>query len=63
MIIALGALTNIALAIDHEPELAASVKRIVYMGMGHRMKEAQCDTFPFRPPDEPFQAGYGKKKL
>jgi hypothetical protein len=34
-------------------------QRLVYMGMGHRMKEPQTEDFPFKAPTEPFEPDHG----
>jgi hypothetical protein len=36
------------------------LQRLVYMGMGHRMKEAQTEDFPFKSPTDPFEPGHGQ---
>ena len=30
------------------------------MGMGHRLKESQCEVFEFKGPKEQYEAGGGK---
>jgi len=59
VLLGLGALTNVADALALNPDVAANIKKLVYMGMGHRMKEAQTDDFPFQSPNEPFEIGHG----
>lgn len=57
VVIGLGALTNIAEALALDPGIATNM-RLVYMGMGHRMKEAQTEDFPFKSPTDPFEPGH-----
>ncbi|ELR11232.1 uncharacterized protein ACA1_389530 [Acanthamoeba castellanii str. Neff] len=59
VVIGLGALTNIAEALALDPGIATNM-RLVYMGMGHRMKEAQTEDFPFKSPTDPFEPGHGQ---
>jgi len=56
-IIALGALSNIALACDIDNKFANNVKHLVYMGMGNRLPKKQTELFPFTEPDEVYAPG------
>lgn len=60
VLLCLGALTNIALALYIDPSIAKKVKRAVYMGMGHQLKESQTDLFPFMERGKDFKPGNGK---
>ncbi|KAH3761349.1 purine nucleosidase [Pelomyxa schiedti] len=51
----IGALTNLAKALEIEPQLPSLVHHVVYMGQGHRLKPsdiAKCVEKPFPIPEE-----------
>jgi inosine-uridine nucleoside N-ribohydrolase len=60
-LIGLGALSNIAVALQLEPMVASNVKRLVSMGMGNRFRypQAPVELYPFRSREEPVRAGDG----
>lgn len=60
-LIGLGALSNIAVALELEPSVATKVKRLVCMGMGNRFwaPQAPVDLYPFRAREEAVRAGDG----
>lgn len=60
-IIGLGALSNVAVALELEPAMASNVSRLVFMGMGNRLWEPQAsgEEFPFISRGEQVRAGEG----
>jgi purine nucleosidase len=60
-LVCIGALSNIAVALQMDPAIARQVSRIVLMGTGSRLG-AQPDCLrhlPFRPPRDPIVPGAG----
>jgi purine nucleosidase len=58
-LVALGALTNIAMALRLDPNLPKRVPRIVVMGMGGRLRQCQDPNLPFSRRDQPITPGLG----
>jgi purine nucleosidase len=55
VVLSLGAMTNVATALNMDPTLVTKIKQVVFMGMGNRMKAEQSKTFEWTAPDAPIE--------